>query len=167
MKTILQLVAIAAVVFASGCATPYQSNSLTGGFSDTRLAPDVFRVTFRGNGYTSDERAQDFAMLRAAELSLQHGFTCFAIFDERHSSTPFSVSTPGTLIRPVQPTCLATPRLIMATRLTCRVRLTRSSSRRLVYCLGVFGRSRTAFSLSMRHFCGSLSSRSIASSDCG
>lgn len=95
MKVSIQIFALAAVVFASGCATPYQSTGFTGGFSETQLAPDVFRVYFRGNGHTSSERAQDFVMLRAAELSLQHGFTCFAILDESNSVKTQSLSTPG------------------------------------------------------------------------
>lgn len=95
MKAAVQIFVIAGVILVSGCATPYHPAGFMGGFSETQLAPDVFRVTFRGNGYTSDERAQDFAMLRASELSLQNGFTCFAIIDERDSSTPFTVSTPG------------------------------------------------------------------------
>lgn len=79
----------------SGCATPYQVNSFTGGFADTQLASDVFRVTFRGNAYTSQERAQDFALLHAAEITTLHGFTYFAVLNAEHSSTPFTVSTPG------------------------------------------------------------------------
>ena len=82
-------------VFAVGCATPYQSAGLTGGYSETQLAPDVFRVSFQGNGYTSGDRAKDFVLLRAAELCLQRGFTCFAIIDESNSTTTSSFSTPG------------------------------------------------------------------------
>jgi hypothetical protein len=82
-------------VCLSGCATSYHSKSYTGGFSETQLAPDVFRVYFRGNGYTSGERAQDFALLRAAELTLQNGFTDFAILDENNSTTTQSFTTPG------------------------------------------------------------------------
>jgi TPR repeat protein len=50
---------------------------------------------FRGNGYTSSERAQDFALLRASELALQHGFAFFAIVDENNSTTVSSFTTPG------------------------------------------------------------------------
>lgn len=83
------------MVALSGCATSYQSNGLTGGYSDTQLAPDVFRVVFCGNGYTEAERAQDFALLRAAELTLQQGFTCFAVIDEQNSTKTSSFTTPG------------------------------------------------------------------------
>jgi hypothetical protein len=82
-------------VFVSGCATSYQSTSFTGGYSETQFAPDVFRVYFRGNGYTSGERAEDFAMLRAADLCLQHSFTCFALLNESSSTSTSAVTTPG------------------------------------------------------------------------
>lgn len=79
----------------SGCATSYHPSGFAGGFSDTQLAPDVFRVNFRGNGHTSSERSQDFAMLRAADLCLQHNFTCFALLDQKDSSAAYSYTTSG------------------------------------------------------------------------
>ncbi len=78
-----------------GCSTPYQSNGFRGGFTETQLAPDVFRVTFRGNAYTSGERAQDFALLRAAELTLRSGHTFFAIVNESNATTASSFTTPS------------------------------------------------------------------------
>ena len=95
MKPALQIFIIAAVIFINGCATSYHSTGFTGGYSETQLAPDVFRIHFAGNGYTSGERAQDFAMLRAADLTLQHGFKCFAIIDESSSTAVSSFTTPG------------------------------------------------------------------------
>ena len=95
MKSYTYVLAVAVLVFATGCATPYKSNNLTGGYTDTQLAPDVFRVSFRGNGYTSPERAQDFAILRASELALQHGFTHIAIIDEQTRTTTHTHTTEG------------------------------------------------------------------------
>src|SRR5262252_2783128 len=79
----------------TACATPYQSAKFNRGFSETLLAPDVFRVTFRGNGVTSEERAQDFAFLRAAELTIAQGFHYFALLDESSSRTVSTFTTPG------------------------------------------------------------------------
>lgn len=79
----------------AGCATPYQPCGFAGGYSDTQLAPDGFRVFFRGNGYTSRERTQDFAMLRAAELTIEGGFKHFAILDESSSEEVSTFTTPG------------------------------------------------------------------------
>ena len=95
MKTSTSILVAFAAFLLAGCATSYQSNGFTGGYSETQLAPDVFRVAFRGNGYTSPERAQDFSMLRAAELALQHGFTHLAVVDERSSTTAHSFTTAG------------------------------------------------------------------------
>lgn len=83
------------VLAISGCATPYQPTGFMGGHSDTQLAPDVFRIFFRGNAYTSSERTQDFAMLRAAELTTREGFKHFAIIDESSSAEVSAFTTPG------------------------------------------------------------------------
>ena len=89
------LVVAGAASLAFGCATPYQSKAFRGGYSESQLAPDVFRIHFRGNAYTSTERAQDFALLRAAELAREHGFKYFAVVDERSSSSVHTYTTPG------------------------------------------------------------------------
>jgi hypothetical protein len=67
------------LVALAGCATGYNQQNLFGGFSDTQLDENVFNITFRGNGYTSMERASDFTYLRAADLTLNSGFSYFAI----------------------------------------------------------------------------------------
>jgi hypothetical protein len=54
-----------------------------GGYSDTALAPDVYKISFGGNGYTTQERATDFAVLRAAELTLSHGYRYFGIINQK------------------------------------------------------------------------------------
>lgn len=100
MQMKLGLVSVLAIsCFASclitGCATSYHSSGFTGGYSDTQLAPDVFRVHFRGNAHTSKERAQDFAMLRAADLCLEHHFTCFAVMGQNDSSSAYNFTTAG------------------------------------------------------------------------
>jgi hypothetical protein len=74
------------VLTFAACATSYQKTGLTGGFGDTQLAPDLFRVTFKGNGYTFPDRAQDFALLRAADLTIGKGFSCFAVVDEKNTT---------------------------------------------------------------------------------
>ena len=79
----------------SGCATKYQSVGFTGGFTETQLAPDVFRVSFSGNGYTSGDRVQDFALLRAAELMLANNFPYFVLIDSADQSQTGTVVVPG------------------------------------------------------------------------
>jgi hypothetical protein len=79
----------------ASCATSYQSQSFTGGYSEYLAAPDEAVITFHGNGYTSAERVGQMAALRAAEVTLQHGYRYFiatGIFDQ---STNSSFTTPG------------------------------------------------------------------------
>lgn len=79
-----------------GCATPYQSTGYTGGYSETQLSSNVFRVYFRGNGFTNSERAADFTLLRSAELAYEHGFPYFIITDEHSGASYSTVTTPAT-----------------------------------------------------------------------
>lgn len=92
-----QFTAIAALSFVlTACATTYQSSGFTGGFTDTQLAPDLFRVSFSGNAFTSPERVQDFALLRAAELCISNGFKYFAVVDTADQSRTETYVTPST-----------------------------------------------------------------------
>lgn len=84
------------ILTLGGCATSYQSTGLTGGFSETRLAEDMFRVEFTGNGFTRGERASDFALLRASELTLDNGYRYFVIMDENHDVQRHTYTTSGT-----------------------------------------------------------------------
>ena len=59
---------LASLVLAlTGCMTAYQPDGLTGGYSEVQLSENVWRVSFKGNGYTSRERAVDMALLRSAD----------------------------------------------------------------------------------------------------
>ena len=89
MKTILG--ALAALVLTS-CATPYAPSNLLGGFSETQLGPDVYKIYFDGNGVTSRQRAQDFVMLRAAELCLKGGFRYFGLMGAADGATGTSIT---------------------------------------------------------------------------
>jgi osmotically-inducible protein OsmY len=83
-------------LFVSGCATMYQPQGLMGGYSTTQLGPNAFQVSFKGNGYTDTEDANDFALLRSAEVSLSNGFKYFAIVDARTYAKTSSFTTPTT-----------------------------------------------------------------------
>jgi len=66
-----------------GCATMYQPHALTGGFEEAQMNENSFRVSFRGNGYTSTNRAEELTLLRSAELCLERGFPAFVLLRER------------------------------------------------------------------------------------
>ena len=78
---IKRLTILITTLFVLSCATTYQSQSWTGGFSETQLDTNVYTVRFRGNGYTSSARASDFTLLRSAELTLENGYKYFMIID--------------------------------------------------------------------------------------
>jgi hypothetical protein len=72
-----------AVLLLSGCATPYQERGYLGGYKETRLKQNVFRVSFKGNSFTDKRKASDFALLRCAEVTLEKGFRFFVISGSR------------------------------------------------------------------------------------
>lgn len=84
------------VIFMQSCATTYQSAGFTGGFSETQLDENIFRVTFHGNGYTGRERVTDFTLLRSAELTLEHGYKYFVTIDSDSFSKKSLHTTPTT-----------------------------------------------------------------------
>jgi hypothetical protein len=94
MKKIL--LALALGIFFSGCATSYQKDSFSGGFSETQLSENVWKVHFRGNGKTTMERATDFCLLRSAELTLENGYQYFAIINEDSSTKSSTFTSPQT-----------------------------------------------------------------------
>jgi len=81
----------------AGCATGYQRQGWTGGYSDSQLQQDVFRVSFKGNAFVSREKVQDYMLLRCAELTIEKGFDYFIIVDEDNYSQISSYTTPTTV----------------------------------------------------------------------
>ncbi len=84
------------LIFLQGCETSYQSSGFAGGYSETQLDTNVFKVTFRGNGYTGRERASDFSLLRCAELALQNGYKYFVVIDANSYTSNSTYTTPST-----------------------------------------------------------------------
>lgn len=71
-----------ALATLAGCAARYKPDSgWGGGFSDTQLDKNLFRVVYNGTGNARTERVEEWALLRASELTLKHGFSYFAITD--------------------------------------------------------------------------------------
>lgn len=71
----------------AGCSTSYHQKGFFGdGYSDYRVNQDKFAVTFRGNEFTDSEDVRRFALIRAAELTLQNGFRYFKILSEKDVS---------------------------------------------------------------------------------
>jgi hypothetical protein len=73
--------AAVALFLISGCATPYRPAHGGKGYADSQVSADQFNVGFQGNGDTSPQKANDYALLRGAQVTLQHGFGYFAVID--------------------------------------------------------------------------------------
>ena len=80
-----QLAALALLLLAFGCATGYQSldEGITGGYTETRLAPDEWRLLVEGNGLTERRQVEQILLRRAAELTLEQGKRYFVLDEHR------------------------------------------------------------------------------------
>lgn len=92
MKWIISL----SLIGLTACATAYKPSGFAGGFEETALAPNVYRVSFDGNGYTSSTRAEELALLRSADLTLQKGFKFFGLADSNLENSISTHTTPVT-----------------------------------------------------------------------
>jgi hypothetical protein len=99
----------AALLLSAGLAacatpTPYQplvhGNATSGGFSEVRLEPNRFRVTFAGNSLTSRETVEGYLLFRAAELTGQNGYDWFRIVDRDTDKKVETYAEPDPLYRP-------------------------------------------------------------------
>jgi hypothetical protein len=87
-------IAVAAGLAACETATPYQPNvpgqKASGGYSEVRVEPDRFRVTFAGNSLTSRPTVEAYLLYRSAELTVEQGYDWFNLVDrntERETHT--------------------------------------------------------------------------------
>jgi len=87
----IQRLTIPALVALAGCAAPapYQpfGESGAGYFSDA-LSPAKFSVAFSGNSGSGSTRVSDYALLRAAEVTLENKFSYFVVLRRALSSLP-------------------------------------------------------------------------------
>lgn len=104
IPAVFAAVLLAAALAACETATPYQPNvpghATSGGFSEVRLEPNRWRVTFTGNSMTSRETVEGYLLFRAAELTLQNGDDWFAIVDRNTDRNARTYVEPDPLYRP-------------------------------------------------------------------
>ena len=82
------LFAAAAITTTLGLAacqtgpTPYQPGGrYDGGYTESRIENDRYRISFKGNSLTERETVENYMLYRAAELTLQNGYDNFTIAD--------------------------------------------------------------------------------------
>jgi hypothetical protein len=76
-----RFVLVLAALLASACQTAYQPSGLGGGFSESRVDENTWRVSFRGNALTSPDRVEQYLLYRCAEITVQNGFDWFIFVD--------------------------------------------------------------------------------------
>lgn len=83
LATIMGTGLIALTLSACTTATPYQAATKVGqaGYAEQQIESNRFRVTFAGNSNTPREEVENYLLLRAAEVTLQHGFDYFVLAD--------------------------------------------------------------------------------------
>ena len=86
------IISLSLIAILSACATKYQPERHGGGYTETQLDTNVWRVTFNGNGHSSKHQVEDYALLRGAELALKKGYTHFS-FVGSNSSTQIGAFT--------------------------------------------------------------------------
>ena len=79
MKRVAYVCAFVGITALAGCATPYQSAGLTGGYQGKKIDDQTYHVDFGGNGYTSREMVHKYFMYRCAEVTQQQGYKYFMI----------------------------------------------------------------------------------------
>lgn len=84
---VLPALALALLAAASGAActprpTPYQPLGESGGYEETRLQENVYRVSFKANPSTAETTVLDYLYLRCAELTQEAGYSHFLIVQD-------------------------------------------------------------------------------------
>jgi hypothetical protein len=74
--------ALLAGLALAGCATRYRAEGPVGGFRETPLAQDAYRVEVRGNALAGARWVNDAALVRAAELTRRAGFRSFVLLND-------------------------------------------------------------------------------------
>ncbi len=84
-RMVRSVAVLLATLLLGACAAPQPSlyAPLAGrdGYAEEELGKGLYRVKFQGNSVTSKERAENYALYRAAELTLELGAFRFAVHD--------------------------------------------------------------------------------------
>jgi len=91
-----KIIILSFMIALQACSTSYQSKGFSGGYTETQLDENVFRVNFSGNGYTKKEKAADLSLLRCAELTLNNGYKYFVVINTDNYAKTNTHTTPTT-----------------------------------------------------------------------
>lgn len=80
------MIALAGLALA-GCATQYGDMGWSGGVQADQISATQFRIVSRGNGYTGSTAVADYALRKAAETTVEHGYEWFMPLGAQDRST--------------------------------------------------------------------------------
>ena len=94
----LSILIFSVLVLLQGCSTPYGKYSYwnAGGYKDSMLTDDMALITFQSSRGDAEEAVIIGVMRRAAELTLEKGYTGFMVMKEGGETNEGVVSTGGT-----------------------------------------------------------------------
>lgn len=95
-KPKLLILLVCFILGATSSCTTYKKMGFTGGFDETRLGENIWRVNARGNAYASEDLIANMVMMRSADLAFQNGFSHFAFASGSTSSKTGVIYDPGT-----------------------------------------------------------------------
>lgn len=75
------IVGFAAALSLSACATGYGTNLLGLGMKTKEISENIHKVSYQGNGYTSEQRVWNYWFNRCAELTKEKGYDVFTLLD--------------------------------------------------------------------------------------
>jgi hypothetical protein len=86
------IIALAALSLAACATTPtlYQPSAQPNGvgYSEYRIEPGRYRVTFRGGPGAPPQQVMDYALVRAADLAIRDGYDWFQVADRFTEGRP-------------------------------------------------------------------------------
>jgi len=94
------LIAGLCLLTLAACASPYTKVGAFGGYDDMQVGPNMYRISVEGNGYTTEDRAERMALLRASEITLAKGFEYFSIVSRDNDVQDQMVWGYGSISRP-------------------------------------------------------------------
>jgi hypothetical protein len=92
------VVAIGVLALVAACATqtPYGPRGASNyGYTETRIEPNRFRVSFSGNSLTDQETVETYVLYHAAVLTLREGYDWFEIVERDTEANRRVVGTGG------------------------------------------------------------------------
>jgi hypothetical protein len=96
MKQILSSLALLSSLLVVGCSTGRSYHAFDShwslGYNDTRMGEDAWSVSYRGYEISQGE-ANDYALLRASEVTAAAGYRYFSIINEQASTSTTGVGT--------------------------------------------------------------------------